>query len=151
MRMIRKLFSKLYRSKSNRSTFIRFAAVGGIISLVDAGGLYLLIESGFSAYLSRIPSYAAAMVVGYVLNRCFTFHHRGTGRAFWHSLLRHFSVHSIGGMINYGVFLLVLIIGQKIAGGEVSSFLLPLIAIWWGGFVCLCFNYFFSKRMVFDH
>ncbi|MEO0510865.1 MAG: GtrA family protein [Verrucomicrobiota bacterium] len=145
-----KLLGRIHRSETNRGMFTRFAGVGVTISLIDIGLLYLLIATGLSAYLARIPSFLAAMTVGYILNRYFTFHHLETGRALWHSLLRHYSVHSVGGVINYGVFGATLIIGQQMGGEIAASASLPFVAVWVGGIFGMCFNFFFSKKMVFD-
>jgi len=85
------------------------------------------------------------------INRYFTFHHLETGRKLWHSLLRHYSVHSIGGFFNYGVYLVVLVAGQKLGGQLHASASLPFVAVWIGGLVGLCFNFVFSKKLVFDN
>lgn len=148
---MRKIIRRIHRSESNRGMFVRFAAVGSTISLVDIGLLYLLNHLGFNIYLARIPSFFAAMAVGYVLNRYFTFHHLETGRALWHSLLRHYSVHAVGGAINYGVFIATLIIGQNLGGQATAYGTLPFIAVWIGGMFGMCANFFFSKKMVFDN
>lgn len=145
-----KLIEKICRSKNDKAIFLRFAIVGVSISIIDAGGLYLLIALGINPYIGRLVSYTAAMTAGYVLNRYFTFHHLETGRALWHSLVRHFSVHSVGGALNYGVFIVVLIIGQKMGGQIAASATLPLFGVWIGGLFGLCFNFFFSKKLVFD-
>ena len=147
--MIR-LLGKIHRSETNRAMFLRFAGVGAIISLVDIGLLYFLNSLGMSIYLARVPSFLASMTVGYILNRYFTFHHIETGRALWHSLLRHYSVHAAGGAVNYGVFILALIIGEKLGGQASASGTLPFVAVWIGGIVGMCSNFFFSKRLVFD-
>lgn len=131
--------------------FTRFAVVGCTIALIDVGLLYLLNAFGLNIYIARIPSYLAAMTVGYILNRYFTFHHLETGRALWHSLLRHYSVHSVGGVLNYGVFTVTLIVGQYLGGQASASGTLPFIAVWVGGMVGMCFNFFFSKKAVFDN
>ena len=131
--------------------FVRFAGVGVTISLVDIGLLYLLNGLGMNIYLARIPSFFASMTVGYILNRYFTFHHIETGRALWDSLLRHYSVHAVGGVINYGVFTATLMIGQMLGGQASASGTLPFISVWIGGVFGMCFNFFFSKRMVFDN
>lgn len=146
-----KLLDKVRRSHSDRATFTRFASVGVTISLIDAGALYLLMAIGINVYIGRALSYALAMAVGYVLNRYFTFHHLETGRALWHSLVRHFSVHSVGGLLNLGVFALVLEIGQWLGGQVAASATLPLLGVWIGGLAGLCFNFFFSKKLVFDN
>jgi len=148
---MRKLFGKFHRSHSDRATFARFATVGTSISAVDAGGLYLLMLLGINVYLGRVFSYTAAMTVGYILNRYFTFHHLETGRALWHSLLRHFSVHSIGGLLNFGVFSLILLLAQGAGSRVDAAALLPLFAVWAGGIVGLCCNFFLSKHLVFDN
>lgn len=148
---MRKLLGKIHRSESNRGMFTRFAGVGVTISLIDIGLLYLLNHFGLNIYLARIPSFLAAMTVGYILNRYFTFHHLETGRALWHSLVRHYGVHAVGGAINYGVFIATLIIGQKLDGQASSSGTLPFVAVWIGGMFGMCFNFFFSKKMVFDN
>ncbi len=148
---MRKLLGRIHRSESNRGMFTRFAGVGVTISLIDVGLLYLLNALGLNIYLARIPSFLAAMTVGYILNRYFTFHHLETGRALWHSLVRHYSVHAVGGAINYGVFSATLIIGQQLGGQASASGTLPFVAVWIGGIFGMCFNFFFSKKMVFDN
>lgn len=148
---MRKILGKIHRSESNRGMFTRFVAVAVTISLIDIGLLYLLNAVGINIYLARIPSFLASITTGYILNRYFTFHHLETGRKLWHSLVRHYSVHGVGGAINYGIFSATLIIGQQLGGQASASGTLPFIAVWTGGVCGMCFNYFFSKRMVFDN
>lgn len=148
---MRKLLGRIHRSESNRGMFTRFAVVGLTISLIDIGLVYLLIALGLNIYLARVLSILSSMTAGYILNRYFTFHHLETGRALWHSLLRHYSVHSAGGAINYGIFTVTLLIGQQLGGQASASGTLPFVAIWIGGMFGMCFNFFFSKRMVFDN
>ncbi|NBB80200.1 MAG: hypothetical protein GVY36_12290 [Verrucomicrobia bacterium] len=145
-----KVLTQIHRSSSHKSTFARFACVGATISLVDAGVLYLALGLGVHAYPARLISLPCSMAVGYLLNRYFTFHHFETGRALWHSLLRHFAVHSVGGVINIGVYALVLELGQTLGGQVAASATLPVISVWIGGVAGLCFNYFFSQKLVFD-
>ena len=147
---MRKILGRIHRSESNRGMFLRFAGVGAAISLVDIGLLYLLNALGMNIYLARIPSFFASMTVGYILNRCFTFHHLETGRALWHSLLRQYSVHACGGTINYAVFIAILLIGQQLGGRASATGTLPFVAVWIGGMCGMCVNFFFSKKMVFD-
>ena len=148
--MIR-LFSRFHRSQSEWATFGRFAFVGVTISSIDAGFLYVLMHMGIDAYLSRFVSLAASMSAGYFLNRYFTFHHLETGRTLWHSLVRHYSVHAVGAFINMGVFAAVLLLGQKFGGEVAASAILPLIGVWIGGLAGMCFNFFFSKKLVYDN
>lgn len=144
------LLEKIHRSSSDHAAFLRFATVGVTISLIDAGGLYLLMALGMNVYIARAISYTLAMATGYILNRYFTFHHLETGRALWHSLVRHFTVHGVGGLINFGIFSLVLEIGKQMDGQVAASATLPLFAVWIGGIFGLLFNFFFSKKLVFD-
>ena len=148
---MRKLLGKIHRSESHRATFARFATVGVSISVIDALVLYALLGLGVNPYLGRAVSLAAAMAAGYFLNRYFTFHHLETGRALWHSLLRHYSVHAVGAGINIAVYSLVLQVGLEMGKEIAASATLPLLGVWIGGMAGLGFNYILSKKLVFDN
>lgn len=145
-----KVLAQIHRSPSQKSTFARFSCVGVAISLVDVGILYFGLWLGIHPFLARLFSLPCSMLLGYFLNRYFTFHQFETGRALWHSLIRHFGVHSVGGLINIGVYVLVLEFGKTVGGPIGASPALPILGVWIGGIVGLCFNYFFSQKMVFD-
>ncbi|CAI8365225.1 MAG: Uncharacterised protein [Opitutia bacterium UBA7350] len=145
------LFAKFHHSKGGWATFARFAFVGVTISTIDAGILYLLLTAGIDPYLGRFVSLGASMSAGYLLNRYFTFHHLETARALWHSLVRHYSVHAVGAAINIGVFSVVLVFGQPMGGEIVTATILPLLGVWIGGLAGMCFNFFFSKKLVYDN
>jgi putative flippase GtrA len=146
-----RLIKRGVRSHSSRATFFRFAVVGSTIALIDAGLLYLLKDlPGFNAYIARVFSYTAAMSAGYVLNRYFTFHHIESSRVLIDELLRFFSVHALGGVLNFAVFSLVVYLGAR---AELSPFwaaVMPLIGVWVGGIVGMTFNFLVSRKMVFD-
>ena len=95
---MRNLFHAYLRSPSRTAQFLRFATVGMKISLIDIGGVYLLPWLfGMSLYGARIVSLSTALLVGYLLNRHFTFAHvRQPGR-FYRQLAGHFGVHLLGG------------------------------------------------------
>jgi putative flippase GtrA len=150
LRFVRHVWTWFKYSAGHKATFLRFSGGGLTISLVDIGGLYLLLMLGVQAYIGRIISYLSAMTVGYFLNRYLTFHFIKTNRILLHSLLRHYSVNSVGGVINYGIFLLVLYIGERLGNITSASSLLPLVAVSIGGFIGMFFNYIFSRKMVFD-
>ncbi len=144
------LLRQVIRSSSKRATFLRFATVGGTIAMIDVGVLYLLKDApGFNIYLARVVSYSAAMCCGYLLNRYFTFHHLDRRLALWRELLRFFSVHSVGGLLNYAVFSLIVTMGAGLEPGLART-LLPLGAVWAGGVVGMCFNFLLSHRLVFE-
>jgi putative flippase GtrA len=139
------------RSHSPRAAFFRFALVGMTIAMIDAGLVYLLKGlPGLNVYTARIFSYTAAMATGYVLNRYFTFHHIERGRELLDQLLRFFSVHAVGGLLNFGVFSLVVYLGERAELPRLWDSVLPLLGVWIGGVVGMCFNYMFSRKLVFD-
>lgn len=53
--------------------FVRFALIGGIGFIVDAGGLLLMMQAELNAFLARVVSIALAMLVTWRLNRAITF------------------------------------------------------------------------------
>ncbi len=146
-----RFLARLHRSSGSAAIFVRFAGVGVTISIIDVTGLYLLMAFGINAYVARIFSYTLSMTAGYFLNRYFTFHHIEIDRRLWSSLLRHYSVISIGGIINFAIFSVVLLAGQAMGGEVAASAILPLIGVWIGGMTGLCFNFFFSKKLVFTN
>jgi len=146
-----RLLNRGVRSHSSRATFFRFACVGGTIALIDAGLLYLLKDlPGFNAYIARLFSYTAAMSAGYVLNRYFTFHHIEKGRVLFDELIRFFSVHALGGVLNFGVFALVVFLGDQADLTRFWRAVMPLIGVWAGGLIGMTFNFLFSSKFVFN-
>lgn len=131
--------------------FVRFACVGATIAIIDAGLLYLLKDlPGFNVYTARVVSYFAAMCTGYVLNRYFTFHHLERARVLWDELLRFFSVHAFGGVLNFAVYALVVTLAERLEATGWVAYLAPLFGVWVGGVVGMCFNFLMSKRHVFQ-
>lgn len=128
---------------------MRFATVGIKISGIDAGLVYLLPWLfGINLYMARVISLGTAIMVGYLLNRYFTFGGDQRG-CFYRQMAGHFGVHLTGGLINYGVFSAVVTIGHFTTTNKIALSLLPLVAIWLGGMIGLSFNFFFSKKLVF--
>lgn len=145
------LFNKFKKSPSTIATFFRFAGVGLTISIIDIVVLYLFLKLEINIFIGRTISLSSSMLVGYFLNRYFTFHHIEIGRALWHSIIRHFSVHSIGGFLNMGVFFLTLALIENLNSIGLSNSFYPLLAVVAGGISGLSFNFFFSKKIVFDN
>ena len=146
-----KLLKRFTNSSSSLATFFRFSGVGLSISLIDIALLYLLKEIDFlNIFFCRSISLSTSILFGYLLNRYFTFHYIEIGRALWHSIIRHFSVHALGGMINMLIFLISLSFLKKIFLETQFVELTFLIAIILGGITGLTFNFFFSRKMVFD-
>ena len=119
--------------------------------MIDITLLYLLKEIDFlNIFFCRSISLSTSILFGYFLNRYFTFHHIEIGRALWHSIIRHFSVHALGGILNMLIFLISLSILKKVFLDTQFFELTFLVAIVFGGVTGLAFNFFFSKKMVFD-
>lgn len=146
---MKRLINKYLHSHSHQAQFLRFATVGVKVSLIDAGGVYLL-HYLFSTniYLARVISLGTAIMVGYLLNRYFTFGGNQRG-CFYRQMAGHFGVHLTGGLINYGIFSLLVAIGHTYLAKGIALTLLPLFAIWAGGMVGMSFNFVFSKTLVF--
>jgi len=59
---------------SSRAQFLRFAGIGALGFVVDAGILSLLVTRyGFDPFLSRVPSFGAAVTVTWLANRYWVF------------------------------------------------------------------------------
>ncbi len=129
---------------------MRYSLVATTISVIDAGGLYLLHEGwAVNVYVARVLSYFAAMTTGYFLNRRFTFHNHTRVHGFLTELAHYYGVHATGGLINYGLFSLVLVIGHALVLPDGWLFWVPLFGVWVGGVAGMCFNYTLSHRLIF--
>ena len=136
-------------SPSQFAQMLRFATVGVKISIIDAGLVYLLPWMfGLNLYIARVISLGTAIMAGYLLNRYFTFGGDERG-CFYRQMAGHFGVHLTGGLINYGVFSVIITLGHLWITDRLYMTFLPLIALWIGGMVGLSFNFLLSKRLVF--
>jgi len=80
----------------------RFLAVGFLATIVDIGGMVLLIDFGLDALLARAISLPLAMLAAYHMNRAYTFGASGRSRA--EEMLRYCCVTAVAALTNYGVF-----------------------------------------------
>lgn len=148
--MRRHLYS-YFRSHSEMAQFLRFATVGMKMSVIDAGGLYLLkYYFGLSVYEARAISFPVALGMGYLLNRYFTFGGFRRGH-FFRQMAGHFGVHLLGGVINFLVFYILVELGYELISLKVFLPFVPLVALFIGGICGMSFNFFFSKKLVFRH
>jgi putative flippase GtrA len=148
---MKRRIKKYFTSHSRTAQFLRFATVGAKVSAIDAGGVYLLpFLFGMNLYVARLISLSSAILIGYLLNRYFTFgnHHRGP---FFRQMVGHVGVFIMGGLINYGVFTMLVKLGHQTLESKLYLSLLPLFALWMGGLVGMAFNFVFSKLFVFRH
>ena len=92
------------------SRFLRFAIVGALGFVVDAGVLALVLHSGLAGFhAGRCLSFLAAASFTWALNRRFTFADRAASRGSrgtqW---ARYVAAMSAGAAVNYAVYALVL-------------------------------------------
>lgn len=121
-----------------------FGIVGTIGFLVDGGVLTILSHwYGVNVYLSRVPSFSFATIVTWMLNRVFVFNvDKGGDHNKRHEYTRYFLVQVGGGLLNFGIYSLLL---------SAFPFLhsIPVIALAAGSIVGMLFNYSGARYWVF--
>jgi putative flippase GtrA len=127
---------------SLQNQFIRFLIVGSVGFIIDTAVLYIgLYLIGFDRFTGRLFSYIIAATTTWYLHRKFTFSASDTSKPLrqW----GHFLVaNGIGGLINFGIYSLVVIYGK-------DHYLTPLIGIFLGSVAGLAFNFIISRTLVF--
>ncbi len=122
--------------------FLRFGAVGALGFFVDAGVLLLCIESlGSGPYAGRVLSYLAAASFTWYLNRRVTFAH-ATHSAALPQWLRFLAANTLGGLVNYGFYALI-VFTLPVAGW------VPVAGVAAGSIAGLAVNFGISRRFVF--
>lgn len=122
--------------------FFRFCIVGTIGFVVDAGGLYpIMAATGAGPFLARFFSFVLAATATWILNRSYTF--RASRREpILLEWMRYLSYASVGGAINYGVYVLCLL-GFDFARTH------PVIGVAAGSIAGLAFNFLATRHLVF--
>jgi putative flippase GtrA len=93
--------------------FLRFAVVGGLGFLVDAGVLSILHHGiGVNPFIARVLSIAAAAFVTWRLNRRLTFGASPLGQA--HEGLRYAAVAGLTAVLNYMLYALALMLWPEL-------------------------------------
>lgn len=92
---------------------------------VDAGVLSALVALGLPAGLARVPSFVAAVLTTWAINRTLTF--RTSTRATLREFLRYILAMGLGLAINYATFLLALRLSETAAAQPVLA-LVPATA-----------------------
>ena len=128
---------------TSRLQFLRFALVGVAGFGVDSACLYLVVhEFGGGLYAGRLVSYLSAASFTWALNRRYTFGSR-RGDELTREWLRFLAANAAGGLINYGVYA-VLVSASEL----VSTW--PVIGVGAGSLAGLVANFLLSRRFVFD-
>jgi len=94
-------------TKAGLNQFIKFCVVGAVGFAVDGGLLFLLIQSGMSAYYGRFISFPCAVMVTWWLNSLWTFADAAEakpGSQFW----KYIGVQIVGALTNLVVYLVLL-------------------------------------------
>lgn len=119
-----------------------FAGVGAIGFVVDASILAALTHgAGWSPWTARIPSFATAVLVTWLLNRRLTFAGRGLQRRSVEAL-GYGAIQAVGSGINLLVFGLCLAAIPRLAA-------MPVIPFAVGSGVAMVFNYLALKRLLY--
>jgi len=116
--------------------------LAGIVGfLVDASLLYLL-KNELGLYVGRIFSFCASAITTWSINRYFTFINRRSTQSPCKEFLTYFFFMLIGGLVNYLVYI-ILIISYETAKQ------IPIIAVALGCIAGMAINFFTSKYLIF--
>ena len=145
--MLKKLFRPLdaaiaqLSQRGMNEDFVRFAIVGSLGLCWDTGTVYAL-RGMVGLYIAGAISYLVASTANWALNRVWTFRERQHSSIHiqW---MRFFIANLLGFLVNRGLYFTL-----------ISFFILcrsePVLPIFAGSVVGLCFNYSLSKRFVFS-
>lgn len=116
--------------------------VSGVVGfVVDVAVLYA-VKGLFGPYLARLASFFAAVLATWLVNRSVTFKARPSGMSLFGEFARYFTLMIGGGLVNYGVF--ALLVFQYAFVKEQ-----PVWGVAGGSLVGMAFNYLSSRKMVF--
>lgn len=127
---------------SVKTQFARFAVVGAIGFCVDVAVLYLCLRGfGLGVYSARLVSYLAAATATWYLNRRITFvgFERNKPLRQW---FRFVLVNGFGGLVNYGVYGVIVTFGAALAYA-------PFLGVAAGSIAGLALNFAASRIFVF--
>lgn len=133
---------KYFRNKAGKfKELLQFGIVGTIGFLADSGVLLLLLHFGLNPYWGRLGSFFVAVSCTWVLNRNFTFKAKKT-TTFWTEWMKYVMANSMGAVLNYGVYAILL---YKV--GLVAQW--PVLGVAAGSLAGLMANYINSTVFVF--
>ena len=119
--------------------FLRFCVVGVLGFVIDAS-ITTLLSAEFQPFVARVPAFLLASIATYNLNRVWSFGHAegSSWRGYWAYIF----TTSVGALINYAIFMVVVI-----AGGASTGVIVTGVAL--GALGGLAFNYAAASRVVF--
>lgn len=120
--------------------FARFAGIGGLGFLIDAGVLTLLVATtSMGPYWARLLSFATAVSVTWYANRRWVFEPETDASA---EYVRYVLVQVAGAGINVAIYVLLIMALPELAHW-------PVVPLAGGAAVALLFNFFSARRLVF--
>jgi putative flippase GtrA len=128
---------------------LRFATVGGIGFLIDAGVLYGMLTLGLDPYSGRVVSFLAAATATWILNRSFTFRRDSPSQGMYSNThpanewLAYLGLMAIGGLVNYGSYAAAVAALEPVARH-------PVIGVALGSIAGMAINFWTSKTLVFE-
>lgn len=125
-----------------RAQLVRFAAVGILGFVVDAGGVHLLIRAGADLFSAQAVAFLCALTATWALNRRFTFHPVKQGLL--REWLRYAAANSTGGIANNAVYALLVWRSAFFAR-------YPTLAVMAGSLAGLAFNFTATRALVYGH
>jgi putative flippase GtrA len=126
------------------SRFLRFALVGVVGFIVDAGTLQGRVSlAGWGLISARLVAVPTAVFATWVLNRTVTFPESHAGPAL-RSLARYFAVSAAGATVNFCVY-------SALVFASTSMAALPVLPLAIGSIAALVVNYLGSKHYAFRH
>jgi putative flippase GtrA len=128
------------RSERSSARFSRFAVVGGIGFVADAGILSLLVSGfGFDPLLSRLPSFATAVTVTWLVNRTWVF---ARTQAVGYEYVRYLTVQIVGAGINLSTYAAIMV-----AVPELGRW--PVVGLAVGAALSMSFTFAALRRWVY--
>jgi putative flippase GtrA len=128
------------RKREHLRHVIGFVIAGGVAFLVDAGVLTFAVSAlGLMPELARLPSFLAAVVTTWLINRRYTF--RTSRPASLAEFLSYLSAMAIGLAVNYSVFVAVL----RVSAAAAAVPVLALVPATLSGMVV---NFLTSRRIL---
>ena len=123
---------------------LRFAVIGGLGFIVDTAVLYGLLALGFDLYAARALSILVAATFTWLGNRRYAFRARRLDRrqktGEW---LRYLAAMALGGLINFGVYSLLV---WRLALFAAH----PVLAVIAGTGVAMLFNFAMARALLHD-
>lgn len=120
----------------------RFAGVGIIGFIIDAGIVFLLTQASIDPIMAQLVAFSVAVTGTWWLNRKHTFAH-AAGESIGKEWFRYVLANGVGGAINNGVYMLLVIHIAWI-------YHYPVVGVACGSLAGMFFNFFASKHIVFN-